>query len=120
VIGVSDGGSGDDVCPDSTPPGVRSAIVASSVDEINDCDDNAIATPDATANNRGCDDAVKIFDAAAKRTSVTTVNAAAEHTDANGSDNVAKNLLTATKRNSVAAVRRLTHRRRCKNFNSSR
>jgi hypothetical protein len=110
AIGVSDGGSGDDVCPDSTPPGVRSAIVASSVDEIIDCDDNAIATPDATANDRGSDDAVKIINAAADRASVATVDAAAA-SSANRSDNVEKNTIATAERVTVSAVNTATERK---------
>jgi hypothetical protein len=97
-MGVSDGGSGSDVCLDSTPSGVRSAIAVTSVnDDTNRGDDvTAIAAYDcvvkifyaATAMTDDAADAVA--DTAAERSPVATVNAAAA-SNANRSDNVAKN-----------------------------
>jgi hypothetical protein len=54
AIGLSDDGICDDVCLDSTPSEVRSAIVASSFDEaIINCDDNVLTASNADATDNG-------------------------------------------------------------------
>jgi hypothetical protein len=84
-MGVSDGGSGGDVCLDSTPSGVRSAIAVTSVNDVTNRGDNVTAIP-------AYDCVVKIFyaaiamtddaadavaDTADERSPVATVNATA-------------------------------------------
>jgi hypothetical protein len=74
AIGVSDGGSGSDVCLDSTPSGVRSAIAANSVNEYINCNDNAIAINVAPSNASVFYGAKLFIVATAKRTPVASID----------------------------------------------